>query len=67
MEIKELLSDLIATSTSVLNEKGQPENFDLEYFIQQLEEYHQELDELGEFYYQEDNDYYDEEYYDDEN
>ena len=66
MEIKELLNDLIATSISVLNEKGQPENFDLEYFIQQLEDYHQELDDIGQFYYQEDNNYYDEAY-DDEN
>jgi pantothenate kinase len=66
MEIKDLLNELIEVSTNLFNDKGQPENFDLEYFIQQLEDYHQELDDIGQFYYQEDNDYYDEAY-DDEN
>lgn len=66
MEIKDLLSELIQVSNNILGSKGQPENFDLEYFIQQLEDYYQELDEIGEFYYQEDNDFYDNGYNDEE-
>jgi hypothetical protein len=51
MEIKEILSELILIAQNSLNENGQPENFDLEDFIYQMEGYHQELDEIGEFYY----------------
>lgn len=65
MEIRDILSELITISTSVLSEKGQPENFDLEDFITTLEDYYQELDELGEFYYN-DTDFYSEGYYDEE-
>ena len=54
MEIKEILSELITVSTNVLNERGTPENFDLEEFIQELENYYEELDEIGEFIYFED-------------
>ena len=66
MEIKDLLNELIQVSNNVLGSKGQPDNFDLEYFVQQLEDYYQELDEIGEFYYQEDNNFYDNGYYDEE-
>ena len=67
MEIRDILSELITVSTSVLSEKGQPENFDLEDFITTLEDYYQELDELGEFYYNDDSDsFYGEGYYDEE-
>jgi pantothenate kinase len=66
MEIKDILSELITVSTNVLNERGVPENFDLEEFIQTLENYYEELDEIGELLYLEDNDnMYDEEYYED--
>ena len=51
MEIKEILSELIQTATNILSEKGQPDNFDLEDFIYTLEDYYSELDEIGEFYY----------------
>ncbi len=54
MEIKEILSELITVSTNVLNERGTPENFDLEEFIQELENYYEELDEIGEFYFLDD-------------
>ncbi len=53
MEIKDILSELITVSTNVLNERGgNPENFDLEDFISTLEEYYTELDEIGEFYFE---------------
>jgi hypothetical protein len=66
MEIKDLLSELITVSTNVLNERNSPENFDLEEFIQTLENYYEELDEIGEFIYFEDNDnLYDNGYYED--
>jgi hypothetical protein len=51
MEIKEILSELILVAQNSLNENGQPENFDLEDFIYQMESYYQELDEIGELYY----------------
>jgi pantothenate kinase len=54
MEIKDILSELITVSTNALNERGVPENFDLEEFIQTLENYYEELDEIGEFIYFED-------------
>lgn len=54
MEIKDILNELITVALNTLNEKGQPENFDLEDFTQTLEDYYQELDEIGEFYYFED-------------
>jgi len=54
MEIKDILSELITVATNVLNEKGQPDNFDLEDFITNLEDYYTELDEIGEFYFEED-------------
>ncbi len=56
MEIKDILSELITVATNVLNEKGQPENFDLEDFIQTMEDYYTELDDLGEFYFVDDED-----------
>ncbi len=46
MEIKDILSELITVATNVLNEKGQPENFDLEDFITTMEDYYEELDEI---------------------
>jgi hypothetical protein len=66
MEIKDILSELITVSTNLLNERNSPENFDLEEFIQTLENYYEELDEIGEFVYLDDNDnMYDEGYYED--
>jgi hypothetical protein len=66
MEIKDILSELITVATNTLNERGVPENFDLEDFISTLEDYYSELDEIGEFYYLDDkNDGYD--FDDDEN
>jgi len=66
MEIKDILSELITVSTNALNERGVPENFDLEEFIQTLENYYEELDEIGEFiYFEEDGDMYDNGYYED--
>ena len=52
MEIKDILSELIQVATNVLNEKGNPENFDLEDFIDTLETYYSDLDEIGEFYFE---------------
>jgi hypothetical protein len=57
MEIKDILSELITISTNAFNEKGQPDNFDLEDFISVMEDYYQELDELGEFYFESDEGY----------
>ena len=54
MEIKDILSELITVATNTMNEKGQPENFDLEDFIQTMENYYSELDDLGEFYFEND-------------
>ena len=54
MEIKDILSELIQIATNQLGERGEPENFDLEDFISTLEEYYSELDEIGEFHYEED-------------
>jgi hypothetical protein len=54
MEIKDILSELIQVATNQLGERGEPENFDLEDFISTLEEYYSELDEIGEFHYEED-------------
>jgi hypothetical protein len=54
MEVKDILSELITVATNVLNEKGQPDNFDLEDFIQTLEDYYTELDEIGQFYFESD-------------
>ena len=54
MEIKDILSELITVATNQLAECGNPENFDLEEMIEVLESYYEELDELGEFYYFED-------------
>lgn len=54
MEIKDILSELITVATNVLNEKGNPENFDLEDFIDVLETYYSDLDEIGEFYFEDD-------------
>ena len=66
MEIKDILSELITVSTNALNERGVPENFDLEEFIQTLENYYEELDEISEFiYFEEDGDMYDNGYYED--
>lgn len=69
MEIKDILSELILSAQNTLNDKGQPENFDLEDFIYQLEGYFQELDEIGDFMYEIEDDfleeYDDEDYYND--
>jgi hypothetical protein len=54
MEIKDILSELIQVATNQLGERGNPENFDLEDFISTLEDYYSELDEIGEFYYLDD-------------
>jgi hypothetical protein len=55
MEIKDILSELITVANNAMNERGCPENFDLEDFISTLEDYYEELDEIGEFiYYDED-------------
>jgi hypothetical protein len=54
MEIKDILSELIQVATNQLGERGEPENFDLEDFISTLEDYYSELDEIGEFHYEED-------------
>lgn len=54
MEIKDILSELIQVATNQLGERGNPENFDLEDFIDVLENYYSELDEIGEFYYEDD-------------
>jgi len=56
MEIKDILSELITVVTNQLGERGNPENFDLEELIETLESYYEELDEIGEFYYYEDED-----------
>ena len=54
MEIKDILAELITVATNAFNEKGQPDNFDLEDFIQTMEDYYGELDDLGEFYFESD-------------
>jgi hypothetical protein len=54
MEIKDILSELITVATNILNEKGEPDNFDLEDFIATMEDYYQELDEIGELYFESD-------------
>ena len=59
MEIKDILSELITVTTNALHERGVPENFDLEDFIDTLESYYSELDEIGEFMYIDDEDRYD--------
>ena len=59
MEIKVILSELITVATATLNERGCPENFDLEDFISAIEDYYEELDEIGEFTYLDDKDEYD--------
>ena len=59
MEIKDILSELITVATATLNERGCPENFDLEDFISAIEDYYEELDEIGEFTYLDDKDEYD--------
>jgi pantothenate kinase len=58
MEIKDILSELITVATNVLNEKGQPENFDLEDFISAMESYYEELDEIGAFHFEDEGDGY---------
>jgi pantothenate kinase len=59
MEIKDILSELITVANSVMNERGCPENFDLEDFISVIEDYYNDLDEIGEFTYLDDKDEYD--------
>jgi hypothetical protein len=58
MEIKDILSELITVSINTMNERGCPENFDLEDFISAMEDYYEELDEIGEFTYLDDKDEY---------
>ena len=57
MEIKDILSELITVSTNLLNERSNPDNFDLEEFIQVLETFYEELDEID------DADAFDSDYY----
>ena len=59
MEIKDILSELITVANSAMNERGCPENFDLETFISVIEDYYEELDEIGEFDYLDDKGEYD--------
>ena len=59
MEIKDILSELITVANNAMNERGCPENFDLEDFISAIEDYYEELDEIGEFTYLDDKDEYD--------
>jgi hypothetical protein len=59
MEIKDILSELITVANSAMNERGCPENFDLEDFISVIEDYYNDLDEIGEFTYLDDKDEYD--------
>ena len=59
MEIKDILSELITVANNAMNERGCPENFDLEDFISVIEDYYEELDEIGEFTYLDDKDEYD--------
>ncbi len=54
MEIKDILSELITVATNQLSERGNPDNFDLEELLETLESYYEELDEIGEFYYLDD-------------
>ena len=59
MEIKDILSELITVANNAMNERGCPENFDLEDFISVIEDYYNDLDEIGEFTYLDDKDEYD--------
>ena len=59
MEIKDILSELITVANSAMNERGCPENFDLENFISVIEDYYEELDEIVEFVYLDDKEEYD--------
>jgi hypothetical protein len=59
MEIKDILSELITVATNTLHERGVAENFDLEDFIDTLESYYSELDEIGEFYFLDEEEGYD--------
>jgi hypothetical protein len=63
MEIKDILSELIAVSTNVYNGRGNPDNFDLEDFISVLENYYRELDDVGEFHFIDDAEAFDSDYY----
>ena len=58
MEIKDILSALITVATNTLNERVNPDNFDLENFITAMEDYYEELDEIGEFYFENDKEGY---------
>jgi hypothetical protein len=58
MEIKDILSELITVATNTLNERGNPDNFDLENFITAMEDYYEELDGIGEFYFESDDEGY---------
>ena len=58
MEIKDILSELITVATNTLNERDNPDNFDLEDFISTMESYYEELDEIGEFHFESDDEGY---------
>lgn len=58
MEIKDILSELITVANNVMSERGCPENFDLEDFISTMEDYYEELDEINEFMYYDDEEEY---------
>jgi hypothetical protein len=51
MEIKDILKELINVAQLELDQNGQPDNFDLDDFINLLEDYWSELDDIGEFVY----------------
>ena len=65
MEIRNILSELILSAQNTFNDKGQPDNFDLEDFIYQLESWQQELDDLGEFFYEDENEFGDDDFFSD--
>jgi hypothetical protein len=54
MEIKDILKELINVAQLELDQNGQPDNFDLDDFINLLEDYWSELDDIGEFVYSDD-------------
>jgi hypothetical protein len=66
MEIKDIIKELITSAKATFNHSGQPENFDLEDFISVMESYYKELNDLGEFYYEDENNISDEGYYEDD-
>jgi len=64
MEIKDILKELINVAQLELDQNGQPDNFDLDDFINLLEDYWSELDDIGEFVYSDDDgmEFFDDDY-----